>query len=279
MKKPEFIEKHVAGRFEYHLPVPYERFISSTLFNNSEFNLEKKVLSDLQSFIAETNISSFIGWNENSILYYIALKVLANKKECLLIYFNNQNIISEIQEHADTTKAEWWNSIQFMRGDEFCQCFGVQGPETFLQAVNYFNKDLSDRYFYISEIDNKNINRYTKIYRSDVTNWFFIFCEVENKQTIKSIITNKKERPCLESILKLSSSVVNIQIGGDEGYLDYVLIQSKSDSRDLIRDIEKKQHAFIQEYENLLKECKPFDDEWKVDFYKERMLNIIKRLG
>jgi len=278
MKKPEFIEKHMVGRIEYHLPVP-ERFISSTLFDSSELNLGKEIFNDLISFTTDANISSLIGWDENAILYYIALKVLATEKECLLIYFNNQNSISGIQENVDTTKAEWWNSIQYMQGDEFCQCFGMQGPEAFLEAANYSNKDLSNRYFYIGEIDNENINRYTKIYSSDVTHWCFIFCESKNKQDIKSIVTNKQEKSSLESILKLSSSLVNIQIGSDEGYLDYVLIQSESDLRDSILNIEKKQFAFIQEYENLLKECKPFDAEWKVDFYKEKVLDIIKKVA
>lgn len=82
MKKPEFIEKHLPGRFEYHLPVPYERFISSTLFDNSEFNLEKEVFNDLISFTTDSNISSLIGWDENAILYSIALKALATQKEC-----------------------------------------------------------------------------------------------------------------------------------------------------------------------------------------------------
>jgi hypothetical protein len=279
MLRPKFIKKQIDGRFEYHLPVTYERFIYQTIFDNSKFNLENEVKDDLFSFINQNNISSFIGWDENSLLYSIALRTLANQKKCFLIYFDSPNAISEIQPNSSATKAEWWSSIQFMQGDQFCQYFGFQSPETFLNVVNYSNKDLANRYFYISEIGIENINRYTKAYNSDVTNWFFIFCEIENEHTIKSIMTNKNERPSLDLLLESSSSIVNIQIGGDEGYLDYVLIQSKTDIGDLIQDIESKQHVFIQEYEEVLKECKPFDDEWKVDFYKERVTEIIKNCG
>lgn len=160
-----------------------------------------------------------------------------------------------------------------------CQNFGFLTPEMFLKAVNYYNKDLSQRYFYVCEIDYENINKYTTIYNSDVTNWFFVFCEKENIQPIISTLSEKNEKPNTDLLLKLASSIVNIQIGGDEGYLDYVLIQSKLDISCLIQEIEKKQLKFMQEYQDLLNDCKPFDDEWKVDFYKERYLEIIKNYG
>lgn len=276
MGKLKFIEKQIDGRFEYHLPIQRQGFLDYTIFDNSTFYLDEKIREDLFVFIANNNISSSIGWDEHSILYNIALQALAKQKKCFLIYFNHPNVISGIQQNTDVVRTEWWNSIQFIQGDLLCQSFGMQTPELFLESVNYYNKDLSDRYFYMCEIAHENINRYTKIYTNDVANWFFIFTDEENEADITSILTDKQEKPSLDMILKLSSSVVNIQIGGDEGYLDYLLIQSKSDIRNLIIDIEKKQHTFIKEYEELLRDCKPFDDEWKVDFYKERMLDLIK---
>jgi len=277
MQKPEFTKITIEKRFEFHLPVPYKRFLKQTIYDNSNFNLEDEIKNNLFSFISQNNISSFIGWDENSILYSIALKCLAFEKKCLLVYFNNENIISKIQPNSNSTKVDWWNSIQFMESDEMCQKFGFQSPEKFLKSANYYNNDLSNRYFYVCELDHENINRYTNIYNSDVTNWFFIFCEEKDILKIISTLSNKEEKPNANSILNLSSSIVNIQIGGDEGYLDYVLIQSKSDISKAIRSIEENQLNFINDYESLLKECKPFDDEWKVDLYMERYLEIIKK--
>ncbi len=276
MELPKFIEKQIEGRFEYHLPISYNRFLAQTIFDNSKFDLADEIKDKLFSFIEKYNISSYVGWDENSILYSLALKTLALNKKCLLVYFDKDSVISEIQPNTSKVKVEWWNSIQFMDGDELCQSFGFQTPEMFLKAVNYYNKDLSNRYFYVCEIEYERINKYTNIYNSDVTNWFFILCEEQNIQSIISTLSKKDEKPNVDKLLKLSSYTVNIQIGGDEGYLDYILIQSKINIDNLIQEIEIKQLKFISEYQELLKECKPFDDEWKVYFYKERYLEIIK---
>lgn len=151
-----------------------------------------------------------------------------------------------------------------------------------MENPKFIEKQLEGRFeyhlpvSYVGEIDFTYINKNTSIYNSDVTNWFFIFCEKENIQSIISTLSEKNEKPNTDLLLKLASSIVNIQIGGDEGYLDYVLIQSQLDISSTIQEIEKKQLEFIQEYQDLLNDCKPFDDEWKVDFYKERYLEIIE---
>lgn len=274
MNSPKFIAKPFEERFEYHLPTSYNRFLAQTVVYNSLFGLENE--ADLYSFISNNNISD-IGWNENSILYTIALKTLAHNKKCLIVYFDDENAIFKIQPNSNPIKVEWWHSLQFMEGDTLCEIFGFQNPEMFLKAVNYSNKDLSDRYFYVCEIDYENIHKYTSIYNSDVTNWFFIFCDAQNIHPIISILSNKNEKPNRELFLSLSSSIVNIQIGSDEGYLDYVLIQSKVDINNVIKAIEEKQLNFMQDYESLLKDCNPFEQEWKVEFYKYMYLEIIKK--
>ena len=276
MKYPKFIEQQREGRFEYHLPVSYERFISPVI-DYSEFKLEEDTKKEFFHFIADNNISLFTGWNENAILYYVALKILSERKKCFLIYFDEQKAIEILPGNSNPLRAEWWYSIQFTVDDQFCECFGFQSPAEFLQSVNYSNKDLSRRYFYIVEIGDVNLKRYAGMFHNDVTNWFLLFCEPGNEQNIISMLTDKNERPNLKSFLKYCSSAVNIQIGSDEGYLDYVLIQCASDISSSIKEIERRQQDFIQEYQSLLMDCRPFDDEWKVDFYKDRYPEIIKK--
>lgn len=79
-------------RFEYHLPVSYKRFLIKTIYDNSFF-VDNEIKDDLFSFVNRNNILSFIGWDENSILYSIALKKLALNKKCSLVYFNHDNVI------------------------------------------------------------------------------------------------------------------------------------------------------------------------------------------
>ncbi len=253
MNPPKFIAKPFDGRFEYHLPVPIERFLAQTIYNNSA-KAAFENHDDLYSFIVENNISSCSSCYENAMIYTIALKKLGHNKKCFLVYFDSPNDVLAIQADAKPLKVEWWNSIQFISGYQFCENFGFQTPKLFLKTVDYFDKSLANRYFYMAEIDFENIHKYTEIYGCSVTNWFFIFCENENQEKIRSMMTLENEKPCLDSLLSLSSTIVNVQIGGDdEDYFDYILIQSKADISPLIQDIETAQRQFIQHYGELLK--------------------------
>lgn len=278
MKAPEFIQKKTDGRFEYHLPVPYKRFLDRLVFDNSGFKLDQEVSDEFLRFIYEHAISSLVGWDENVVLYSLALEVLAQDKTGLLVYFDQEQALNRMQNSTSSQRVEWRNAIHFMEGMPDCEQIGIQSPAEFLQAVNYSDKGLTDRYFYLAEIDEKNLHRFPNLYCSDVTNWFFLFCEPENKQSIQSILTNAALKPDITDILELCSSVVNIQVGGDEGYLDYVLIQSKNDLSASIRSIESRQKAFKEAYENLLSECKPFDHEWKVYFYMDRYRELVEHV-
>lgn len=278
MSFPRFISRHTEDRWEYHLPVSYERFIGKSVFDNTPVKLDQEHSDELHQFCTAQNISSYVGWDENSILYRIVLNAFAKSDKCLLVYFGNEKDAEQIT-HSKPNKAEWWNSIQFMEGDGLCESFGIQNPSGFLHSANYSNKNLTNRHFYISEVDSQSISRYTTLYSSDVTNWFFLFCDTKQVQTVTALLSNEAEKPDIRKLLELCTCTVNIQIGGDEGYLDYVLIQSRNEITDVIMQAEKKQQEFITAYKNLLDECVPFDHEWKVDFFKERFSAIINGLG
>ncbi|MNK31445.1 hypothetical protein D3C87_498810 [compost metagenome] len=275
MKAPEFIHKKTDGIVEYHLPAPYKRFLDR-LVSDSGFKLDEEIRDELLQFISANAIASFGGWDENAILYSLALEVLAKDKIVFLVYFDQQKALGYMQEKADSQRVEWRNAIHFMEGMQYCEQIGIQSPAEFLNAVNYSDKSLTDRYFYLAEIDQENLHRFPKLYCSDVTNWFFLFCEPENKHTIHSILADASKKPDPETILEQCSSIATVQIGGDEGYLDYVLIQSQNDLSNSIRKIEARQNAFKEAYENLLSECQPFDQEWKVYVYLDRFPAILE---
>jgi hypothetical protein len=86
------------------------------------------------------------------------------------------------------------------------------------------------------------------------------------------LFTNTAQRPSPTNLLAHVNSLVNIQIGGDEGYLDYTLIQTKS-SID-INEFENKMFTCASQYNTLLKESIPPDESWKNEFYIERFNEI-----
>lgn len=278
MRKPKFISSQADGMFEYHLPVPYSRFLDQLIFDNSNFRMERGEVDELLQFVAENAISSFVGWDENAVLYSLALETLAKDKTCMLVYFDQPDVITGMQEDANPQRIEWLSLIQFMEGMEYCTCFGIQSSVEFLEAAGFSDRNTTNRNFYLSEIELENLGLFPKLYHSDVTHWFFLFCEPENTHVIRSLLANEMERPTLETIQQYCFATANIQIGGDEGYLDYVLIQSRYELSTSIREIETKQNAFLEAYEELLKVCKPFDSEWKVSFYKERYREIMDRV-
>lgn len=267
MNNAKFVAKAFEEKFEYHLPVPITRYLRHSIFDGY-FTLNEPTLN---TFFKENGVSAFAS-RENSLLYYSILKELAKNNTCYLIYFDSADAIQQLQPVLKTQKCEWRYSIEYVEGNEFCTQFGFQNPVEFLTAVNYSDKDLTNRYFYIAEIDQRSLINYVHLYGNDVTNWSFIFCTPENRETVVQLLTDAAQRPSLADMLTLVTSLVNIQIGGDEGYLDYMLIQSKNNIN--MVELENKLNTCAVQYETLLSEVHPIDDQWKVEFYKERFDEI-----
>lgn len=272
MDKVQFIEKAFADRFEYHLPVPFNGFLSKSVFDG-KFDLEGPALEAFNNCLSEQGVSSFAS-RENSLLYYLILKKLFPGNTCYLIYFDSEHAALTLSPTLQARKCEWRYSIEYIAGNELCTLLGFQNPAGFLEAVNYSNRDLTDRYFYIVEINQTDLARYVKLYSSDVTNWSFAFCPDESKETVLQLFTDPAHKPSLPQLSAHINSLVNIQIGGDSGYLDYVLIQSKHYID--MAPMEQTINTRVALYETLLDEVNPIDEDWKVDFYKERFSEIFK---
>jgi hypothetical protein len=270
MNKVQFIEQTFADRFEYHLPVPFNGFLNKSVFDG-QFDLETPTREAFNLFLNEHGVSSFAS-RENSLLYYLIFKNLFPNNTCYLIYFDNEHATQMLSPVLQASKCEWRYSIEYMEGNDLCTLLGFQNPTGFLEAVNYSNRDLTNRYFYIVEINQADMAKYIKLYSSDVTNWSFIFCPEESKETVVQLFTDATQRPSLPQLLTHIDGLVNIQIGGDSGYLDYVLIQSKQQI-DMV-PLENTITTCGTLYETLLDEVNPVDEDWKVDFYKERFNGI-----
>lgn len=82
--------------------------------------------------------------------------------------------------------------------------------------------------------------------------------------------------PCGKGLLEnsLFYCVVNIQVADDEGYLDYVLIQSKQQL-----PTEKNANRITQfgeAYESLIKDLDGTFEDWQINFFEEYFEEINK---
>lgn len=272
MNKAKFIEKKFANKCEYHLPGTYTGLLSKSVYD-LRFDLDEPTKQTIDTFLQSNGVSSFAS-RENSLLYYSILTELSKNNICYLIYFGSVNDIQQLHPALQATICEWRYSIEYIEGNELCTQLGFQNPVEFLAAVNYSNKDLTNRYFYLAEIDQRHLINYANLYSNDVTNWCFAFCSAQNIKTLVPLFTDATQRPSLSTVLAHVNSLVNIQIGGDEGYLDYVLIQAKESINTV--ELEKSINTCATQYEILLQEVSPMDEPWKVDFYKERFADIFK---
>ncbi|WP_133053853.1 hypothetical protein, partial [Niastella yeongjuensis] len=188
MNEVKFIEKEFADRFEYHLPATHTRFLNKSVFDDS-FEMEEPLLEDFGTFLKKNGVLSLAS-RENSLLYYLILNSLSLNNTCYLIYFDHEHAAQLLTPGVQANKCEWRYSIEYVKDNELCTVFGFQNPIEFLEAVNYSNQDLSNRYFYIVEINQANLIKYVNLYSSDVTNWSFAFCPLESREIVLQLFTD-----------------------------------------------------------------------------------------
>lgn len=272
MKKVNFIETIKESHFEYHLPCGDGLLDNSLFYKQSK--LEQEKLDEWGKFLWNSGISSF-GTGENSLLYSIIIKILNSNDFIDLATFSGSSELLEHFNPIELENIEWKNSIEYTIDDSnLCRQYGYQTPLEFLNEMNYFNKDLTDRGFKLSRIKKENLNSYIKTYSCDVTSWtFFISSDWSG---LIEILKNSDKRPEVRQILNFSEYIIDVQIGGDEGYLDYALIYSKTRLVDEIQVLEESITRFGELYEKILSDLIPIDEDWKVDAFKDG-LNELKK--
>jgi hypothetical protein len=259
----KFIEVQKTPHFEYHLKSTRFGFIRKNLFTNTFYEYKNETFKD---WLYKQNITNSASM-EDTLLYSIVLRHLIKNKSCLFTYFDSKEEIERMGNDLTSHKCEWRYSIEYGRDSSdtvdlnFCKDFGFVNPEDFLNKVNYSNKDLQDRYFYLSKINESVIGNYSRIYHSDVTNWNFVFCTENNETKIKAFLCNENEQPDLSLFLQHCECMVNMQLGEDEGYIDYILILSKHSMEDKLNEIEQAIAQFIREYEALIDAFHSIDEE------------------
>ncbi|NOQ72796.1 MAG: hypothetical protein GQ574_12370 [Crocinitomix sp.] len=272
MKEAKFIEKKKDSYFEYHLPCGDGLLDNSILYKTSK--LTKKLQMKWNQYLWDSGITD-LGSDENSLIYALILKVLSQEKEVNMLTSKNNFGLEKHLNLTDLKDVEWKFSFEFTKYDnELCRQFGYQTLKEFLDEMNYSNRDPSNRGFQISKLSSEKIDSFIKTYNSDVTSWSFIINFDWSKLT--ETLLNANKRPQTTEILQYSDCVINVQIGGDEGYLDYVLIQSKTELKNAIEKLEKVINYFGNQLDNLISQVGIIDDEWKIDFFQTQFEEIKK---
>ena len=274
LKKVKFIEISRETHFEYHLPCG-DGMLDNSLFYK-KFELEQEVLDKWYKYLWDSGITN-LATEENSLLYSLIIKSLTSKECVDISTFGRSYELTKYLHPIETKEIEWKNSIEFTTDDKnFCRQYGYQTPAEFLNEMNYSNRDLTNRGFKISRVTKANLDSFIKTYNSDVTSWTFFLDSDWNK--LIYILQNSSKRPKINQFLEFSDYIVDIQIGGDEGYLDYVLIQSKTKLTDKTKLLEELLTRFGRSFEKIISDLSPINEKWKVIAFKEG-LNEIKKVA
>lgn len=246
---------------QYILPSNRQCFLDLSAFHQAS-NLDDEGLEQWTQLQKELGLTIFAN-EENSLLYAIALRKLTAGRPLGMGWMGNPKEIEQHFPDAEIIRCEWLPCLEFTIDDQDCRDFGCLRPAEFMRMVNYSNQSLQHRYDYLIVLPPDEVQRYIHLYGSDVTNWTFLIGD-QLKEAIARL-TDPSMRPSIADLLQNLDCLVQLQVGEDEGYLDYCRI-STSQNRDAeIAAIALKMNQFAEEYEALLSEILPLDEDWKVE--------------
>lgn len=234
--------------FSYHLPTDRLGFFEDSIFDKimdfpEAYRLE--YLDELRRLGL-----AYTGSDENNLLYAELLKSLNQGNALLAIIFGHPDDYKYRKGISDFQKIEWRYSLEYTIDDDLCRTFGFLNPSQFLHQVNYFNKSLDRRYFYIASIRPSFFSEFVYNFQSDVSNWVFISTPYADQ--IRNALAFVPERPNITDFLAKVDWMLNLQMGVDEGYLDYILLQSVQDLGHKVHKFERRAKRFIRAYHQVL---------------------------
>ncbi len=267
VKDLKFIEIKRDNHYEYHLPTTYEGFFSQTVHYRSVKEIDGIDDYDaINSYLRDKGITLDAS-EDDSLLFGKIIDELNPYDDIQMVFFNSPNAINNIRAASDVERLIWSHCLEYFVTDPIlARDFGFLTPKEFLEAVNYSNKNLDNRYFHISNIDAKSVYQFKLLYGSDVTNWCFFI--TAHKDEIRHIL-QQNERPTLDQVLETVDYIIDLQIGEDEGYLDYVKVISKNRITTQIKKLEVTLNEFVTKYDFMLNKMELIDSLDKFEQYKK----------
>jgi hypothetical protein len=271
MQPIQFRTNHLDDLWQYHLPSTRHCFLDEGVYEQ-DLDLDDEGLDLFGEVASQMGLTNQAN-EENSLFYAIALQKLTKGRPLAMAWFGNPKEIETHFPHAQIIRCEWLPCLEFTIDDKDCRDLGCLRPAEFLEMVEYFDKSIRNRYFYLLVISAVEIPRYIHLYGADVTNWTFLIGDKLDKAI--EMLTTPKLRPSVAGLLESLDCVAKLQIGEDEGYLDYFRISAKKEMDAEIEAITLEMNRFGNEYEALLSELLPMDEEWKVESIREFLKGFV----
>jgi len=246
------------GYYAYHLPIITQLGILEDALQ--ECNIDIDLVFEFENKIGLCGGGIFY---DDFYLYSLMLRYLFPNNKTMMISDSLLKLKKSLDTemyNLDTFEIYWSNRIEYKydsKGDSTIREFGFLGIFEFFKKVNYFtyrqNKDNPDTKNWKHEgvyLTNRELRIFYKTYISDVTSWCFLSGK-DLKNTQKKLMDSTK-RPTVKEIVDEVETMVTLQLGEDEGYEGYVLVYSKTDISEKIKNMEKMIVDFGTRYEKFL---------------------------
>ena len=270
----DFIPIKKKSYYEYHLPIDQMwGILDVDLCDGSIINDTSEIFKYYEA------LGITCGWlGTDSLLYATLIELLLKDK-------NNFIIGSGLKEmnQSDTSLECYWNCTLEQTSKNhpnLCKKFG------FLSRTEYDNKLCNsipkdslaykasyDTYQYL-KINNKHSNQFLKTYASEMSIWSF-FVGVHDESKFKELIQDDTYRPTTNNFLEVCDMCITLQVGEDNYWQSYILIQSKHDIISEVKILETQVKDYIESFEFLVKKFKnKFKNEIHQEFFIKELLEL-----
>jgi len=249
------------GYYAYHLPISTQIGILEEAL--SWYINDMDLVFELRDKLGLCTVVFY----DDPYLYSLILRYLLENNEIMMI----TNSVEELQKEfgkkvydLEIFETHWSNCLEYTYDDElddgkagFAREFSFMSVFEFRKEVNYYSYRLNKDNSYAKNwkyegvyLKNRQLKFFYKTYFSDVTSWCFLSGK-DLKNTQKKLMDSTK-RPTVKDIVDEVETMVTLQLGEDEGYEGYVLVYSKTDISEKIKNMEKMIVDFGTRYENFL---------------------------
>lgn len=270
MEEVKFREINRESYFEYHLPCEQGLLENSLFYKPAK--LKEPQLENWLVYLWDSSIT-YLASGESSLIYSLIVEFFSKDKIIDLVTFVE---MYDDKKNFPCKKLNYVKHafcLEYTWKDNLCRQYGYTTPLEFVSELNYFQKNVAKQKYPIRTLDKQNLSSFIKLYDSPVSLFSFI---IHSNSELVSTLDGDEKRPTTEQMLEIADFIVHVQVADDEGYLDYVLIQSKKQIQNEISELEKIINEFGTAYDKLLSDLGTIDEEWKTDLFKTRIKEIFK---
>jgi hypothetical protein len=266
MKKIEFEIKKEDEFFEYHLPVGIDKFLEQTI-QQGNGRISGKLINQVDEW-SEFYKNYCYTWQceENVFVYLLIIFKLLKNKSIYAIPCWDVSMYLNIDE-KEYDLIDWQYSIEYQLDEsfeniEFRDKGFVNAKSSTSQPENpKWTNDKENKTALIKIESAKDCINLLSAVRHDVygeVNLFVLNEEQNHEQLTKSL--QETYKPNISNILDNVELLIDLVIGDDDGYQDYLIIKSKKDISKQLNEISETVTQKSIEYEQALNSIDTFAD-------------------